>query len=90
AWGSELLQYLRGVELQHLAELGTAGEDAQVAMSAFVSRLMGTVEPSQLRAMTSQFSALELSKLLFWLLVVGWTLRALEVKWEMSEEGFGY
>lgn len=26
-------------------------------------------------------------QLLFWLLVVGWTMRALEVRWEM-EEGF--
>lgn len=84
----DLLAYLRGLDAKSLAALGACGQDVTDAMALFVGRLIGTSEPEHLRSMTSEFSAAELSKLLFWLLIVGWSLRALEVRWEV-EEGFG-
>jgi hypothetical protein len=89
AWSSDLLAYIRQLDVASLAELGTAGNDVQDAMAAFVARLMGTSDRSQLLAMTSEFTAVELSKLLLWLLVVGWSLREREVSWEMEQWGSG-
>jgi hypothetical protein len=52
------------------------------AIDAFVFRLMGTSDKAQLKEMSSEFSAAELSKVLMWLLVVGYALRTAEVKLE--------
>jgi hypothetical protein len=38
----------------------------------------------QLRSMSSQFDSNELSKVLFWLLVVGYALKTAEIKFDIS------
>lgn len=42
--------------------MGSCGADVTEAIEAFVARLMGTTERQQLRQMSSEFSAVELSK----------------------------
>lgn len=63
---------------QELASTSHSGV-VKEAMEAFVGRLMGSADPAVLRGMDAEFSTLELSKVLMWLMVVGWTLRGLEV-----------
>ncbi|KAG1677637.1 hypothetical protein FOA52_010418 [Chlamydomonas sp. UWO 241] len=79
----ELLEFLRGLPSDSLCEL-TAGASPEVldAIDAFVFRLMGTSDKAQLKEMSSEFSAAELSKVLMWLLIVGYALRTAEVKLE--------
>ncbi|GAX74574.1 hypothetical protein CEUSTIGMA_g2023.t1 [Chlamydomonas eustigma] len=72
----ELLTFIRDLPGEHIQEL-TAEVSPEVidAMDLFIARLMGTEDVHQLRTMTSQFDSNELSKVLFWLLVVGTSLR---------------
>lgn len=57
-----------------------SGEAVKEAMELFVGRLMGTTDPAALTQMNSEFSSVELSKVLFWLLAVGYTLKSIEVR----------
>lgn len=81
-----LLDYLKGLDPNSLAQLTSgAGDDVVEAMQAFVARLLGTTDPAQLQKINSQTSSQELSQLLFWLLVTGYSLRSMELRFEMEQ-----
>lgn len=80
-----LLDYLKSLEPHNLQQLtSSAGEDVVEAMHQFVGRLMGTKDPAQLKQISSDTTAQELSQLLFWLLVVGYSLRTMEIKLDLD------
>eukprot|EP00899_Mesostigma_viride_P017436 jgi/Mesvir1/25694/Mv25006-RA.1 len=84
------LEYLKAMEPQNLQELtSTAGEDVLAAMNAFVTRLIGQSanmrsEPGNKDKAWSETSATELSRLLTWLMVVGYSLRVMEVRYDLD------
>jgi hypothetical protein len=68
-----------------LQELTTsAGEDALEAMNTFVQRLLGVPDPTQLKRAATETTAAELAKLLYWLMVVGYSIRNIEVRYDME------
>lgn len=82
---NELLQYLKTLEPQNIKELTTsAGEDAIFAMNTFIKRLLAVSDPAQMKTTATQTSAPELAKLLFWLMVVGYSIRNIEVRFDME------
>lgn len=82
---NELLEYLKSLQPQNLQELTTsAGEDALEAMNTFVSRLIGVAEPTQLKRSATQTTAAELARILYWLMVVGYSIRNIEVRYDME------
>ncbi|KAG6549309.1 hypothetical protein Mapa_009295 [Marchantia paleacea] len=82
---NELLEYLKSLQPQNLQELTTtAGEDALEAMNTFVTRLLGVNDPAQLKRAATETSAAELAKLLYWLMVVGYSIRNIEVRYDME------
>ncbi|KAG2444408.1 hypothetical protein HXX76_001161 [Chlamydomonas incerta] len=93
---NELLDYLHGLQASGnggFKELAcspntASGEAVKEAMELFVGRLMGTTDPAALTQMNSEFSSTELSKVLFWLLAVGYTLKSIEARMDM-EDGMG-
>ncbi|PRQ24263.1 hypothetical protein RchiOBHm_Chr6g0270451 [Rosa chinensis] len=77
---NELLEYLKSLEPQNLKELtSTAGDDVVVAMDTFIKRLLAVSDPSQMKASVTSTTAAELAQLLYWLMVVGYSLRNIEV-----------
>ncbi|KHN20119.1 hypothetical protein glysoja_014697 [Glycine soja] len=86
---NELLEYLKSLEPRNLKELtSTAGEDVVFAMNAFIKRLLAVSDPSQMKTSVTETSAAELAKLLYWLMVVGYSIRNIEVRYDM-ERVFG-
>ncbi|XP_073022548.1 uncharacterized protein [Primulina eburnea] len=82
---NELMEYLKSLEPQNLKELtSTAGEDAVLAMNTFVRRLLAVSDPSQMKTSVTETSAPELAKLLYWLMVVGYGIRNIEVRFDME------
>lgn len=82
---NELLDYLRCLDATSMAELtGSAGPEVSEAMDSFVARLMGTNDRDSLSRAGSDCTAQELAKVMFWLMVVGYTLRGMEVRWDME------
>ncbi|CAM6123055.1 unnamed protein product [Calypogeia fissa] len=82
---NELLQYLKSLEPQNLQELTTtAGEDTVEAMNTFITRLLGVKDPAQLKRAATETSAAELAQLLYWLMVVGYSIRNIEVRFDME------
>lgn len=82
---NELLDYLKSLEPQNLKDLtSTAGEDVAFAMNSFIKRLLTVSDPSQMKATPTETSALELAKLLYWLMMVGYSLRNIEVRFDME------
>jgi hypothetical protein len=82
---NELLDYLRCLDASSLAELtSSAGPSVTEAMDSFVARLMGSSDSDSLRRAGSECCAQELAKVMFWLMVVGYTLRGLEVQLDMQ------
>ncbi|KAG7020719.1 hypothetical protein SDJN02_17406, partial [Cucurbita argyrosperma subsp. argyrosperma] len=82
---NELLEYLKTLEPQNLKELtSSAGEDAVVAMNTFIKRLLAVSDPSQMKTSVSETTAPELAKLLYWLMVVGYSIRNIEVRFDME------
>lgn len=80
-----LLDYLKGLQPQNLQELtASAGEDVLVAMNAFIQRLLGVTDGADLKASPSETSATELANLLYWLMVVGYSIRNIEVRYDME------
>ena len=81
----ELLGFLQTLSGDGMVGL-TADASPEVldAIDAFVGRLMGTRDEEQLRNMSSEFSSNELSKVLLWLLVVGYALRTAEMRMDVS------
>lgn len=82
---NELLDYLKTLEPQNLKDLtSSAGEDVVVAMNTFVKRLLAVSDPGQMKTSVTETSAPELGKLLYWLMVVGYSLRNIEVRFDME------
>ncbi|KAI3418111.1 uncharacterized protein J3R85_013978 [Psidium guajava] len=82
---NELLEYLKTLEPQNLKELtSSAGEDAILAMNTFIKRLLAISDPGQMKTTVSETSAPELAKLLYWLMVVGYGIRNIEVRFDME------
>jgi hypothetical protein len=82
---NELMEYLKSLQPQNLQELTTsAGEDALEAMNTFVARLIGVAEPTQLKRAATQTTAAELARILYWLMVVGYSIRNIEVRYDME------
>ncbi|CAA6666748.1 unnamed protein product [Spirodela intermedia] len=82
---NELLEYLKSLEPQNLKELtSSAGEDVVVAMNTFIKRLLAVSDPAQMKTTATETSAPELAKLLFWLMVVGYGIRNIEVRFDMD------
>ncbi|CAA0812482.1 Unknown protein [Striga hermonthica] len=82
---NELLAYLKTLEPQNLKELtSSVGEDAVAAMNTFIKRLLAVSDPSQMKTSVTETSAPELAKLLYWLMVVGYSIRNIEVRFDME------
>lgn len=82
---NELLEYLKSLEPQNLKELtNSAGEDVLFAMNAFVTRLLTVSDPGQMKTTVTKTTAPELANLLFWLMVVGYSIRNIEVRFDME------
>ncbi|CAO2817544.1 unnamed protein product [Amaranthus hypochondriacus] len=82
---NELLEYMKSLEPQNLKDLtSTAGEDVILAMNTFIKRLLAVSDPAQMKTSVSETSATELGKLLYWLMVVGYGIRNIEVRFDME------
>ncbi|KAJ6829090.1 uncharacterized protein M6B38_359790 [Iris pallida] len=82
---NELMEYLKSLEPQNIKELtSTAGEDVVFAMNSFIKRLLAVSDPVQMKATISETSAPELAKLLYWLMMVGYSIRSIEVRFDME------
>ncbi|GMJ02767.1 hypothetical protein like AT1G63610 [Hibiscus trionum] len=82
---NELLEYLKSLEPQNLKELtSSAGEDVVFAMNTFIKRLLAVSDPDQMKTSVTETSAPELAKLLYWLMVVGYSVRNIEVRFDME------
>lgn len=84
---NEILEFLKSLEPQNLKELtNTAGEDVAVAMNAFIKRLLAVsdTDPKQMKTNVTETSATDLAKLLYWLMVVGYSIRNIEVRFDME------
>ncbi|OVA11970.1 Protein of unknown function DUF760 [Macleaya cordata] len=80
-----LLDYLKSLEPQNLKELSSnAGEDVVLAMNTFIKRLLAVSDPDQMKTAATEASAPELAKLLYWLMVVGYSIRNIEVRFDME------
>lgn len=80
-----LLLYIKTLEPQNLQELtASAGEDVLDAMNAFVYRLMGTSDPDEMKSTSTENTTVEMARMLYWLMVVGYSLRTLEVRYDME------
>lgn len=80
-----MLDYLRCLDAASMAELtGSAGPEVSAAMDSFVARLMGTNDRDSLSRAGSDCTAQELAKVMLWLMIVGYTLRGMEVRWDME------
>nr|GEV94693.1 hypothetical protein [Tanacetum cinerariifolium] len=62
----------------------SAGEDVVVAMNTFIKRLLAVSDPTQMKTSVTETSAPELAKLLYWLMVVGYSIRNIEVRFDME------
>ncbi|KAL6995954.1 hypothetical protein U1Q18_006092 [Sarracenia purpurea var. burkii] len=82
---NELLDYLKSLQPQNLKELtSSAGEDVVLAMNMFIKRLLAVTDPGQMKTSVTETSAPELAKLLYWLMVVGYSIRNIEVRFDME------
>lgn len=82
---NELMEYMKSLEPQNLKELASvAGEDVVLAMNTFITRLLAVSDPAQMKTSVKETSAAELAKLLFWLMVVGYSIRNIEVRLDME------
>ncbi|PON90447.1 hypothetical protein TorRG33x02_137320 [Trema orientale] len=82
---NELLEYLKSLEPQNLKDLtSSAGEDVVLAMNTFIKRLLAVSDTDQMKTRLTETTAPELAKLLYWLMVVGYSLRNIEVRFDME------
>lgn len=61
-----------------------ASPEVTEAMEVFLCRLLGTSDSQELSSYRSENSSQELARLLSWLMVVGYTLRSMEVRFSME------
>ena len=84
---NELLETIRQMEPSNLAELtARASADVLEAMEVFVTRLMGGLEGDGLAFSRGSLAGPELARILYWLLIVGYSLRTLEVRFDLDEQ----
>lgn len=82
---NELLDYLKSLEPQNLKDLtSSAGEDVVLAMNTFIKRLLAVSDADQMKTKVTETTAPELVKLLYWLMVVGYSIRNIEVRFDME------
>ena len=82
-----LLDYIKRMEPENLRDLTTdTGPEVLEAMNAFIKRILGTDDTSELASTTAEVTNVELSKMVYWLMVVGYSLRTMEVKFEMESK----
>jgi len=81
-----LLEYLQRLEPSNMKELTSGvGEEVVDAMNAFIKRLVGTdYDSEELRGIESQSNSVEMARLLYWLLIVGYSLRTIEARKEVE------
>jgi hypothetical protein len=82
---NELLEFIRALEPSTVGDLtACAAPETAAAMDAFVDRLLGlsggAADRDALRRVASETTASEMRQLLFWLMVMGWRLRAMEMQ----------
>lgn len=83
---NELMEYLKTLEPQNLKELtSSAGEDVIFAMNTFIKRLLAASDPAKMKTSVTETSAPELGNLLYWLMVVGYSIRNIEVRFDMEK-----
>jgi Protein of unknown function (DUF760) len=80
---NEVLAYLRKAPQSSIHRL-RAGDEVADAMNAFLSRLLGTDDMRELNTVVSETSAHELGRLLSWLMIVGYTLRSMEIRFSIE------
>jgi Protein of unknown function (DUF760) len=61
------------------------GKEVSEAMEAFMTRLLGTADASELRNWVAESTARELHVVIVWLMVVGYTLRSMEIKYDLEQ-----
>jgi hypothetical protein len=81
---NHIIKYMRRVPASRMHAV-RAGPEVTEAMEAFLQRLLGTVETAELNTMVSETSTTELQRLLFWIAIVGYTLRGMEVRFSMEQ-----
>ena len=85
---NDIVSYLQSLEPAGVQELTAgAGDDVLGAMNAFVQRLLATTSPAGLVEDPGDMvetSSADLAKLLYWLMVVGYGLRTMEVRLDME------
>ena len=82
---NELLDYIKSMEPENLRDLTSdAGVEVLDAMNALIKRLLGTDDTCKLASTTSEVTNTELSRMVKWMMVVGYSLRSIEVKFEME------
>jgi hypothetical protein len=62
-----------------------AGPEVSDAMDMFLRRLLGTDDQRELNTVVSETSLQETQRLLTWLLIVGYTLRSMEIRFSMEQ-----
>lgn len=80
---NEVLQYMRTHGQSQAAQI-RPGPEVREAMGVFLQRLLGTDSNKELASMVSETSMKELSRLLLWVMIVGYTLRSMEVRFSMG------
>ncbi|KAI8473137.1 MAG: hypothetical protein J3K34DRAFT_519159 [Monoraphidium minutum] len=87
---NELLEFIRALDPLTVGDLTAAATpEVAEAMDSFVERLLGLgggADRDALRRAASETDAAEMRQLLFWLMVVGWKLRAMEVQIELERQ----
>ncbi|KAJ1692550.1 hypothetical protein LUZ63_009248 [Rhynchospora breviuscula] len=83
---NQILDYLKSLEPQNLKELtSSAGEDVVFAMNTFIKRLLAVSDPTKMKTTVTESSAPELANLIYWLMIVGYSLRNIEVRFDMEK-----
>ena len=82
-----LLEFLQKLEPTNIREMTSgAGDEVVEAMNAFIKRLVGTDYDSEdLKGIESKSTSVEMARLLYWLLIVGYSLRTIEVRKELEK-----
>ena len=81
---NELLVYMRDTPHSSVQAV-RAGPEVSAAMDAFLKRLLGTDDQCELNSVVSETTQQELHRLLTWLLIVGYTLRSMEIRFSMEQ-----
>jgi len=79
---NDLLEYIKSLEPEELTK--DIGDEVFLAMSVFIRRLMGATEGTELQPTSCNIELIDIARLLYWLIVVGYTLRESEVRFDMN------